>query len=80
MIDTAESFARSGRALNSREAVGRSSGSITARQYLELVDALGAVRCSVVRPMIFESRIEKAFRRNFRRGILTPCYGALSFI
>ena len=27
----------------------------SARQYLELVDALGAVRCSVVRPMIFES-------------------------
>jgi glucuronokinase len=27
----------------------------SARQYRELVDALGAVRCSVVRPMIFES-------------------------
>ena len=27
----------------------------SARQYLELVDALGEVRCSVVRPMIFES-------------------------
>jgi glucuronokinase len=27
----------------------------SARQYLELVDAMGAVRCSVVRPMIFES-------------------------
>jgi len=27
----------------------------SARQYRELVDALGAVRCSVVRPMIFEN-------------------------
>jgi glucuronokinase len=27
----------------------------SARQYLELVDALGALRCSVVRPMIFET-------------------------
>jgi len=27
----------------------------SARQYRELVDALGEVRCSVVRPMIFES-------------------------